>query len=114
VPLALTALDPLPWLGLSQVEQMRMAPAHLAFQLIGHGSGSEVTLLFGDDELKRQVEQQIAQLSPDLTDIAFTESVIQLQDFLDQVWSQCFTGLGPIPGTSFPEVPNHRHGAPKR
>ena len=51
--------------ALAEVEQVRMAPPHLALEPVGDVVGGELAPLLGDHELKGQVEQQIAQLAPD-------------------------------------------------
>ena len=93
---------------------MGVAALHLGFQLVGHLVGGELPTLLCDDQLEREVEQEVAHLSSDLRDLAFTQCVVELERLLDQIRPQRFTGLRPVPGTSFPEVPHRRHGASKR
>ncbi len=113
-PLPFPALDALPWLSVAQLEQVGVAPAHLVLQLAGYVVAGELAQLFGDDELKGQVKQQVADFSADLTGLSFAERVVQLQHLLDQVGPQRLAGLRPIPGAPISKFPHHRHRTSKR
>jgi hypothetical protein len=76
-------------------------------------SAAEKSLL-PDHELERQVEQQVAQLVPDRTDLALSQRMVELEDLLDEVWAQRFPRLGAVPWTPMPEVPDHRERTSKR
>jgi hypothetical protein len=91
-----------------------VAPAHLRFQLRGYLVTGKLAQLLGDDELKSQMKQQIADLPANLIGVPFAECVVQLQRFLDQVRPKRLSGLRPIPGAPIPQVANHRHRASKR
>jgi alanine racemase len=114
VSFALATLDVLPGLALAEIEKVGMTAPHLGFQLVGHLPGGELPSLLTDDELERQVEQQIAQLSPDLGDIAFPQCVVQLERLFHQVRPQRVSGLRPVPRASLPQVPHRRHGTSER
>ena len=74
---AFPSLDLLPWLSVAQVEQVGVAPTHLLLQLAGYLVAGKLAQLLGDDELKGQVKQEVADFSPDLTGLSFAECVIQ-------------------------------------
>ncbi len=114
VPPPLLALDPLPGLGVAQVEQVGVAPTHLLLEARDDVVRGELAPLLRDRQLKRQVQQEIAQLVPDGGDVRLAQRVVQLQHFLDQVRTQGLAGLGPVPGTAPAEIAHHGEGASKR
>jgi hypothetical protein len=107
----LSALDAFPGLRVTQLEQMRMTPAHLRFELLDHARRSELLTLLAEHKLEGEMQQQIAELSADLVDVALAQCLVQLEGFLYEIGSKCFPGLGPVPGASLSEVPNHFHRA---
>jgi len=60
------------------------------------------------------MQQQITQFTLDRAGITLTQRVVQLQRFLNQIGSQRFAGLSPIPGTAEAEISHHCHRAPQR
>ena len=86
----------------------------MLLELAGDLVAGELAQLLGDDELKGQMKQQIADLSADLVGLSFAQRVVQLQHFLDQVGTKRLPGLRPIPGAPIPQVAHHRHRASKR
>jgi len=111
---ALLPLESFPWLGVAQLEEMRMAPAHLPLEALGDVVRRELAELLGDHQLERQVEQQIAQLVPDGVALALAQRLVELEHLLDQVRTERFAGLRLVPGAPCPEVAHHRQGASKR
>jgi hypothetical protein len=93
---------------------MRVPTTHLCFQLVGHLTGSELAPFLRDDELERQVKQQIAQLALDPVDLPLAQRLVELQDLFDQVGAEGLAGLSSIPGTPISQIPNGRHSASKR
>jgi hypothetical protein len=114
VATAFPSLDPLPWLSVAQLKQVRVAPPHLGFELPGYLVAGKLAKLLGDDELKGQVKQQVANFSADRIGLSFAQCVVQLQYFLDQIRAKRFPGLCSIPGAPAPQLANHRHRASKR
>ena len=49
---------------------MRVAPAHLRLELLDHLRCSEFLALLTEHQLEREMEEQIAELSPDVVDVA--------------------------------------------
>ena len=93
---------------------MRMTPAHLALESVGHVVRRELAALLGDDELQGQMEQQVAELVPDGVALALAQRVVELEHLLDQVRPERLAGLRPVPGAPGPEVAHHRQRASKR
>jgi hypothetical protein len=91
-----------------------MATAHLAFKLVGNLVSGELVSLFRDHQLEGEVQQEIADLAPDVLRLPFAECVVQLQHLLDQVGPQGLPGLGTVPRTPAAEVTHHRESASKR
>jgi hypothetical protein len=67
---ALPTFDTFPRLSVAQLEQMRVAPAHLGLQLLDHVRRGELLALLTEHQLEGEMEEQIAELSPDVVDIA--------------------------------------------
>ncbi len=91
-----------------------MAAAHLRLEARRPRRPAELAALLRDDELKGQVQQQVAQLVADGAGLAFAQRVVELEHLLDQVGPQRLAGLRPVPGAAGPEVAHHRQGASKR
>jgi hypothetical protein len=114
VTLPLAPLETLPRLRRAELEEVGMPAPHLRLEQIGDVAGAEIAALFGNDQLKRDVQQDIAQLDPNGLGVAVAKRIVELQDFLDQVGTQGLTGLGTVPGTALPEIANHRESTSKR
>ena len=91
-----------------------MPAAHFPLELGRDVIRCELTALFGDHQLKGEVQQEVTQLVPDGGRLAFPQRVVQLEDFLDQVRAQRLSGLRPIPRAAQPQVAHHRQCASKR
>ena len=78
---------------------MRMAPDHLGHEAVAHRRCSEATCLLGHDDLKGEVEEQIAQLSLQRVSVVVVNRADDLVGFLQQVGHQRGRRLGRVPGT---------------
>src|SRR2546422_9927608 len=92
---------------------MRMPPPHLLFQCARHRRSVELATFLPDHDLKREVQQQVAQLVAQLGGLAVRERLIELQRFFDQVGAQRLARLGVVPGTTRAEIADEREGAGK-
>jgi hypothetical protein len=114
MPPALATFDLFPRLCTTEIKQVWVTAAHLRLELVSYVGGGEISQFFRNDELKGQMQQEVAQLSADLSDLSFAQRVVQLQDLFHQVRAQGLAGLGSVPGTPIPEVAHGCHSASKR
>jgi len=91
-----------------------MPPPHLLFQCARHCGGVELALFLPDYDLKREVQQQVAQLVTQLGGLAVLERLIELQRFFDQVGAQRVARLGMVPGTTRAQIADQRERAGER
>ena len=91
-----------------------MPSPHLLLHPSDHVFGAKTLGFFAEHDLKRQVEQQIAQLGADRVRIALTQGVVQLQRFLHQVRAERLRRLGAIPRAPFSEITDQQDSASKR
>ena len=104
---ATTSFPPLelfPRLTWPEVEEVGMPPLHLAHQALGGFLGRGLAPLLGDDELPREVQEEVAEFLSNGLGIVLAQGMIELQHLLDQVGTQRLASLGPVPGASHAEI----------
>src|SRR6266566_4395443 len=79
--------------GAAIAEEIRMATPHFFFERVGDDLGIELRSLFADDDLKREMQQQIAQLVAHRFGVVGLNSLIELECFLDQIRTECLGTL---------------------
>ena len=91
-----------------------MPPPHLLLHAADYILSTKAVGFFAQDDLKRQVEQEIAQFAADRRLIALSQCVIQLQGLFHQIGPQTLGRLRPVPGAPFSEVADQQDSASKR
>ncbi|HTI04568.1 MAG TPA: hypothetical protein VL549_04590 [Gemmatimonadales bacterium] len=79
-----------------------MAAPHLLFERVRDDFGVELRPLFADHDLKREVEQHVAQLVAHRIRVVGPDRVIELQDLLDEIGAKSLGGLRAIPRATLP------------
>src|SRR5439155_114228 len=92
-------------------EELRMPPPHLLFQRACDRLGVQRLALFADDDLEREVEQQVAELVAQGCSSVVLQGLIELEHFLDQVGAECLRRLRAVPGAAGSQVAHQREGA---
>jgi len=64
---------------------MRVTPLHLLLEVVGDLIRGEFVVLVCENQLPGQMEQQVGDFIPDRSGIVFAQSLVQLEDLLDQV-----------------------------
>ena len=95
-------------------EEIRMPPPHLLLERVGDDFRIELRPLFRDYDLKREMEQQVAQLVAHRFGIVGLNRVIELEGFLDQIGTKCLRGLCAVPGTPLPQLAHESESTSKR
>src|SRR5205809_1859837 len=88
-----------------------MPPPHLLFQRACDRLGVQRLALFADDDLEREVEQQVAELVAQGCSSVVLQGLIELEHFLDQVGAECLRRLRAVPGAAGSQVAHQREGA---
>jgi len=91
-----------------------MASPHLFFDSAREIFRAKEATLFGEHDLERDVEKDVAQLGPQVILVARSDCMIEFEDLLNEIGPQTLRGLCGVPGTSFSEVPDEVDDAPKR
>src|SRR5438046_2364031 len=92
-------------------EELRMPPPHLLFQRACDRLGVQRLALFADDDLEREVEQQVAELVAQGCSSVVLQGLVELEHFLDQVGAECLRRLRAVPGAAGSQVAHQREGA---
>ena len=90
-------------------KHMRMAAQQLAGYFRRHVLKVEAAFLAGQLGVEDHLEQQIAQLSPQLAPVAAFNGLDHLVNFLDGMGNQRFESLLQIPRAAEFPIPQHRH-----
>jgi hypothetical protein len=91
-----------------------MSSPHLRLERARHGFRVEQGAFFGDHDLEREVEQEIAELVAQLDGVVAADRLIELEDFFYEVRAQRRRGLRAIPRAPLAQVADECEGAPKR
>ena len=91
-----------------------MPPPHLLLECVGNDFRIELRPLFRDYDLKREMEQQVAQLVAHRFGIVGLNRVIELEGFLDQIGTKCLRGLCAVPRTPLPQLAHESESTSKR
>ncbi len=91
-----------------------MPAPHLLLESTRDRFRVELMLFLPDHDLKREVQQQVAQLVAQLRRRAVFERLIELQRFFDQVGAQRRTRLRLVPGTARAQIAHQRERAGQR
>ncbi len=94
--------------------QVRMASPHFFFDGAGEVFRSKKTLLFGEHDLERDVEEHVAEFGPQIVLVTRGYCVIEFEDLLYEVGPQTLRGLCGVPRTPLSEIPDEVDDAPKR
>ena len=92
---------------------MRVAPPHLLLEPPRHGFRVEAALLIADHDLKREVQQQVAELVTQRRGVAVVNRLVELEHLLDEVRPERFGGLGAVPGAAAAKISNQGESAPQ-
>ena len=74
-----------------------MAAPHLFLERARDHFGIELRALLGDHDLKREMEEQIAQLVAHRLGVVGLNRVIELEGFFDQIGTERLRGLRAVP-----------------
>src|SRR5262249_60579445 len=85
-------------------EQIRVTPPHFLFERARHDLRVELRALFGDYDLKREMEQHVAQLVAHRFRIIGLNGGVELEDFLDQVRAERLGSVRAIPWAALPQL----------
>ncbi len=95
-------------------EESRMASPHFFFEGVGDDLGIELRSLFADDDLKREMQQHVAQLVAHRFGVVGLNGLIELECFLDQIRTECLGSLCAVPGTALPQFAHKSESTSKR
>ena len=78
-----------PWLGRTEVEQVRMAALHLGHEIVRHLVGGELPHLLGQHQLPGELEEKLPHASRNMAESPAAEGLDRaFEHFLDQVGPQ--------------------------
>jgi hypothetical protein len=90
-------------------EDMRMPPDHLARDRLDDVAECECISLLGHPGVKHHLKQEIAELLPEIVEIAARDGIGDLVGFLDGVGSDARKILFEVPGATAAGRPQRRH-----
>ncbi len=70
--------------------------------------------LFADDDLKREMQQQVAQLVAHRLGIVGLDRVIELERFFDQIGTERLRALRAVPRATLPQFAHESQSTSKR
>jgi len=88
-----------------------MPPPHFLFQRARDRLRVELAPLFPDDDLKREVQQQVAQLVAQCVGIVPAQRLVELECLFNEVRAERGASLRAVPGTAGAQVADQREGA---
>src|SRR6266550_3123208 len=95
-------------------EEIRMAPPHFLFERARDDFRIELRALFGDRDLEREMQQQVAQLIAHRFGIVGLNGVIELERFFDQIGTERLRGLRAVPRTPLAQFTHESQSTSKR
>src|SRR5439155_958009 len=107
-PRVIVAADP------TLAEEIRMPPPHLLLECARDDFRVELRPLFRDDDLKREMQQQVAQLVAHRFGIVGLDRLIELERFLDQIGTECLRALRAVPRTPLSQLAHESQSTSKR
>src|SRR5439155_10888465 len=95
-------------------EQVRMPPPHLLLKRVRHHFRIELRPLLRNDDLKREMQEQVAELVAHRLGIIGLNRVIELERFFDEVGTECLWSLYSVPGTALSQLAHESRSTSKR
>ena len=95
-------------------ERVGVTAPHLLFERARDRLGIELPPLLADDDLKREMQQDVAELVTELAGIRVANRLVQLEDFFHQVGTQRLAGLSAVPRTTRAQVSHECERASNR
>src|SRR5690348_11184103 len=93
---------------------MWVALPHLLFESPRHVLGPEPAALFRNDDLEREVEEEITKFSLDMGNVTRADGLIELEGFFDEIGPEGFRCLRHVPRTTGPQVAYQGEGPAQR
>lgn len=112
--LTLPGLHPFPRLADAVAVQMRVATFHLRNESFGDVLQRERPALLGDDGMKEDLQQQVAELFAEARVVPGEQCLVHLVRLFYKVWPQRVVGLSRIPLAAAPQIAHERDRIFKR